>query len=224
MVDTESPLLRTESTLLLIGGAPVDVALMQRLAAGRPLVAADGGANTALRSGLVPDLVLGDLDSIEEIDAVRRHTRVVHIPDQDSTDLEKSLVHVDAPAIIGLGFLGARFDHSLAALHALSACAKPRKIMLVGDHDVVLRVRGDFQCELPVGLRFSVWPLAHQEFRRSSGLRYPLDGLVMQAGSLVGISNETVARRIVIEAMDGPGYLAIVPIESLDIVLAAWPA
>jgi thiamine pyrophosphokinase len=167
---------------------------------------------------------LGDLDSIEEIDAVRRRTRVVHIPDQDSTDLEKSLAHVDAPAIIGFGFLGARFDHSLAALHALCACAKPREIMLIGDHDVVLRVRGDFRCELPIGLRFSLWPLARQGFRRSSGLRYPLDGLVLQAGSLIGTSNETTASKVVIEAFDGRGYLVITPIETIDSLLASWSA
>jgi len=45
MAKTEPPLLCVKSTLLLIGGAPVDVVLMKRLAAGRPLVAADSGAN-----------------------------------------------------------------------------------------------------------------------------------------------------------------------------------
>jgi thiamine pyrophosphokinase len=224
MVLSEAPLLRAETTLLLIGGAPLDVSLMRRLADGRPLVAADGGANTALRAGLVPDLVLGDLDSIEQIEAVRQRTRVVHLDDQNSTDLQKSLAHVDAPAIIALGFLGARFDHSLAALHALAACTKPREIMLVSDHDVVLRVRGDFRCELPIGLRFSVWPLTRQEFRRSSGLLYPLDSLVMQSGSLIGTSNEIVARQVVIESFDGPGYLVIMPIETIDVLLASWPA
>ena len=223
MAEAEPPLLRVENTLLLIGGGPVDALLMKRLAAGRPLVAADSGANTALRSGLVPDLVLGDLDSIGEIDTVRRQSRVVHLPDQNSTDLEKSLARVDAPAIIGLGFLGARFDHSLAALHALSACTKLREIMLIGDHDLVLRVRGDFRSTLPAGLRLSVWPLARQKFRRSAGLRYPLDGLVMKAGSQVGTSNETTASQVVIEAFHGPGYLVIMPIETIDILLASWP-
>lgn len=224
MALSEAPLLRAETSLLLIGGAPVDVAMMQGLAADRPLVAVDGGADTALRAGLLPDLVLGDLDSIEDVDAVRQRSRVVHLADQNSTDLEKSLASVEAPAIIGLGFLGARFDHSLAALHALATCTKPREIMLVGDHDVVLRVRGDFRCALPIGLRFSVWPLARQDFRRSEGLRYPLDGLVMQTGSLIGTSNQTVAPEVVIEAPDGPGYLVIMPIEILDALLSSWPA
>ncbi len=223
MVGAEPPLFQTDGTLLLIGGAPLDAALMRSLAAGRPLVAADSGANTALEAGLVPDLVLGDLDSIEAIDAVRRRSRVVHLQDQNSTDLEKALAHIEAPWIIGLGFLGARFDHSLAALHALAACTKTREIMLIGAHDAVLRVRGDFRCELPIGLRFSIWPLARQTFRRSSGLRYPLDGLTMQAGSLIGTSNLTIAREIVIEAEDGPGYLVIVSIDVIDALLAAWP-
>jgi len=88
----------------------------------------------------------------------------------------------------------------------------------------VLRVRGDFHCQLPVGLRFSAWPLPRQEFRRSLGLRYLLDGMVMQAGSLIGTSNETSASRVVIEALDGPGYLVLLPIEALDTLLASWPA
>ena len=208
----------------MVGGAPVDFALMKRLAAGRPLVAADSGANTALAAGLVPDLVLGDLDSLENIDAVRQRTRVVHIPDQDTTDLEKSLACVDAPAIIGLGFLGGRFDHSLAALHALTACTRQRDILLIGEQDAVLRVRGDFICELPIGLRISVWPLASQAFRRSTGLRYPLDGLVLTSGRMIGTSNETMTTRIAIEAFDGPGYLVIVPLEALDAILTLWPS
>ena len=224
MVDAEAPLFRTDRTLLLVGGAPLDTGLMQRLARRHALVAADSGANTALRAGLTPALVLGDLDSIEEIDAVRRQSRIVHIGDQHSTDLEKALAHIDAPSIIGLGFLGARFDHSLAALHALSACAKPREIMLVGDHDLVLRVRGDFRCVLPVGLRFSIWPLGRQAFHRSTGLRWPLDDLTMETGSLIGTSNETSGSEVVIQAEEGGGYLVILPIEAIGILLESWSA
>jgi len=48
--------------------------------------------------------------------------------------------------------------------------------------------------------------------------------MVMQAGSLIGTSNETSASRVVIEALDGPGYLVLLPIEALDTLLASWPA
>lgn len=224
MAETEAPLFRSNDPVLLVGGAPVDEALLQRLARDRPLVAADSGANTAFKAGLVPDLVLGDLDSIERLDEVRRRTEVVHLPDQNTTDLEKSLACIDAPAILGLGFLGARFDHSLAALHAIAACTKPREIMLAGADDVVLRVRGGFRQTLPIGLRFSVWPLGRQRFRRSHGLRWPLDGLTMHAGCLIGTSNETDASDVAIEAGEGTGYLVILPIEVLDRLLASWPA
>lgn len=222
MAGLEASLYRAEGPVLLVGGGPVDAPLMKRLAVDRPLVAADSGANTALAAGLVPTLVLGDLDSIEDVEAVRQQTQVVHLPDQDTTDLEKSLAYVDAPAIIGLGFLGARFDHSLAALHALSVCTKRREILLIGESDLVLRVRGDFVCDLPLGMRFSVWPLVSQAFRRSVGLRYPLDGLVMASGSMVGTSNETSAPRVAIEALDGPGYLVITSLEAIDALLASW--
>ncbi len=219
MTRAANVLFDAKEAVLLIGGAPVDLHHLKRLAAKRPVVAVDGGADSVFAAGLTPRLVLGDLDSIKDLDAARQHTRVAHIATQDTTDFEKALACVDAPAIIAMGFLGARFDHSLATLHALTACSQAREILLVGDHDAVMRVRGDFVCDLPVGLRFSVWPLCVQTFYRSHGLRYPLDGLTMQSGSQIGASNETCESTVRIEAPDGAGYLIITPLSALDALL-----
>ncbi|MGI9436064.1 MAG: thiamine diphosphokinase [Geminicoccaceae bacterium] len=219
--DPNNPLFRAANPVLLIGGAPVDMDLLKRLAVDRALIAADSGADAAFAAGLVPDLVLGDLDSISDAEQARQRTRVIQIPDQNTTDLQKALAYIEAPMIVGLGFLGARFDHSLAAVHALSACTKPQEILLADTHDVVLRVRGDFAGNLAPGLRFSIWPLGIQTFRRSTGLRYPLDGLTLQSGKMVGTSNEVTAPEVFIEAGVGQGYLVITPIETIDALLAS---
>src|SRR5437764_395174 len=56
------------------------------------VVCADGGANHARRMRIVPDVILGDLDSMTA--ATRGHfmgVPVLFLEDQESTDLEKAI-------------------------------------------------------------------------------------------------------------------------------------
>ena len=57
---------RFESPVLLFGAAPVTAEMTARLASlsALPVLAADGGARTALALGLVPQAVIGDMDSL----------------------------------------------------------------------------------------------------------------------------------------------------------------
>ena len=53
---------------------------------------ADGGANAARRMGLVPDVIIGDLDSVSA--ATRRRSGrslIIRVARQDNTDMEKAL-------------------------------------------------------------------------------------------------------------------------------------
>ena len=69
------------------------------------------------------------------------------LAEQDTTDLEKALRHVRAPAIIGFGFLGKRFDHSLAALNVLARYTRQHRVMLVGSDDVLHVTSHPFRCK-----------------------------------------------------------------------------
>ena len=86
------------TTLLICNGEPPSRDLIRRMRrrADR-LVAADGGANAVRALGLVPDLILGDLDSVTR--ATRRafaNVPTIQIRSQDNTDLEKALDHCAA--------------------------------------------------------------------------------------------------------------------------------
>ncbi|MEC8515192.1 MAG: thiamine pyrophosphokinase, partial [Pseudomonadota bacterium] len=92
---------------------------------------------------------------------------------------------------------------------------------LCGTHDVVACFRSDARFAATQGDRISIWPLGRQTFHRSSGLRWKLDGLEMQAGGIIGTSNEATAARVEIEAGPGDGYAVIMPVSSADTLLAA---
>ena len=118
--------------------------------------------------------------------------RHLHITDQFSTDFEKLLACVHAPQIFAFGFLGKRMDHSLASLHAMAKARADMAVVLVDHHDAVVFCRQQFNANLPAGTRLSIWPLQRQSFQNSQGLVWPLDDLLIEAGGVLGTSNQVL--------------------------------
>ena len=206
---------------ILIGAAPTDLTGIELCAPDWPIFAADGGVHTALAHHYRPRAVIGDMDSIGDLSQLDKAIERVHLSGQDNTDFEKSLRLIDAPMVIGFGFLGARSDHMLAALHTLAKFDDNRPIILVGQHDVMLRVRGNCQFDLSVDTRFSLWPLGRQFFEKSQGLAWPVDGLTMEIGKQCGTSNRVTDASVKIKAGAGDGYMVILPADCLRAVLLA---
>ena len=161
------------------------------------------------------------MDSVNDFDQLADDIRHIKRSGQDDTDFEKSLDLISAPLILGIGFLGGRFDHSLAALDALSRLPHDRPVLLVGGDDVLLRLRGDFEMILPLASRFSVWPLGTQHFLRSHGLEWPLDDVTMVFSKRTGTSNRVNGAPVSIAAGAGDGYVVMAPFNAFDVMLGA---
>ena len=170
--------LSSKTPVVLVGGGRLEEGQLKALGSAYPVVAADGGADAAAAAGLEPALVAGDLDSISD-PANFPESRVVPVPDEDRTDFAKALDLVDAPLVIGLGFLGKRLDHTLAAtgtLAEIGAGTGAPPIVLLDAFDAVFFARRPVTLGLAAGDRVSVWPLHGQGFTGSTGLVWPLDG------------------------------------------------
>ncbi|WP_199258857.1 thiamine diphosphokinase [Paracoccus binzhouensis] len=174
----------------LIGGAPVARAdLQQALRLAPVVVAADSGADTALSHGLMPAAVWGDFDSISararaEIPAENQHP----IAEQDSTDFEKCLSRLDAPFAVALGFSGARHDHFLSGLGVLARRVGPPCLLIAGE-DVITLAPPRLALDLAPGTRVSLFPMGPAS-GRSTGLKWPIDGLAFAPAGRSGTSNE----------------------------------
>ena len=181
----------------------------QALAVGSLLVAADGGAEIALSRGVVPDAVIGDFDSLA--DHVRERLppdRLYHVPEQESTDFDKALRHIDAPLVLAVGFTGRRIDHELATYNALARHAG-RRTIVIGGHDICFHLPAELELELPVGTRLSLFPLARMRCF-SSGLTWPTEGLILDPIGRVGTSNSVASDTVVLRP-DASGMLVILP-------------
>ncbi|MEO3414417.1 thiamine diphosphokinase [Roseovarius sp. CAU 1744] len=203
----------------LIGGAAVNnQGLARALALAPVVVAADGGADTALVQGVTPDAVIGDFDSISESARdVIPDCRLHPITEQDSTDFDKCLGNIRAPLIIGLGFAGARMDHQLAAFNSLVRHPAQRCI-LVGEADLAFLCPPSLRLEVPPATPLSLFPMGAVE-GISDGLNWPIAGLNFAPDGRVGTSNRTTGP--VYLDVTAPKMLVILPNSTLESVAAA---
>jgi thiamine pyrophosphokinase len=213
------PLLTFQGAVTLVGGGPVDPGqLAQTLAFACDAVAADGGGDVVLPGGREFAAVIGDLDSFQGREALRARGVAIHeIAEQDSTDLEKCLRSVEAPLYLGLGFLGGRIDHQLAAMNALVKFAA-KTVVLIGAEDLCFICPPDITIEVAPGERVSLFPMAAVRGTISEGLRWSVAGLEMSPDARIGSSNIACGGRLRL-GFDRSVMLVILPVRLLGPVL-----
>ncbi len=223
------PIVRSQEPVLLVGGAHGDNAqLLSLLNEVGTVVAADSGADWLRAVGCVPDALIGDLDSVSaSTRAAVPPNAVHHIAEQDSTDFEKAIRAIDAPLILGIGFLGGQVDHLLAAMTVL-ARYPDRAIVLIGDTDVVAHLPPHINLPLAADTRVSLYPM-RPVMGASTGLHWPIDGLELSPGGRVGTSNRAAGP--VSLTVQSTGMLIILPVSERHLLKQAlvasddrWPA
>lgn len=163
------------------------------------VIAADAGYQTCLQAGIVPDLLLGDFDSME---APADFSRVHRLPvEKDDTDTLAALrTGLEAGCgefhIYG-GTGGKRLDHTLANLQSLLFLRRRgARGWLYGD-DFVWTVIENEALEVPgtVGWGlFSAFCLGDRaEGVDETGFQYPLEEAVLTPDFPIGVSNHITA-------------------------------
>lgn len=192
-----APVFSSRQPLTLLGAGPVTGgALAAALAIAPEVVGVDGGADHPLPPGHPLRLVVGDMDSLRDPAGLRaRGVPLHHLAEQETTDLDKCLRSVAAPLLIGLGFLGGRLDHELAALNTV--VKRPEKrLVLLGAQDLCFACPPELAIDLPAGVRVSLFPMARATGTVSEGLHWPVTGLVLDPAGRVGTSNVTTGGRV----------------------------
>ncbi len=172
----------------------------QHIRAGDWVICADGGTRHARAMGLVPDVVVGDLDSIDsdqraELEAAGARFEVYPV-DKDQTDLELALrmaIAGGAAEIDVLAVLGGRLDQSLANLLLL---ARPEwagaRVRAVEGNEVAWPLWGGHTATVTgaVGDILSLVPLTPIVTGVTlEGVGWPLHDVTLHFGSTWTISN-----------------------------------
>ena len=187
------------------------------------VICADGGVSNALALGLQPQVVVGDLDSLDESLRSRlekMHCQfIVHPACKDETDLELALYYAiehGVDEILILGALGGRIDQTLAnvLLLALPELRSVQARILDGRQEVFL-IRDGAIIEGQVGDTLSLLPLTEQVTGiYTEGLEYPLENGALYLGPTRGVSNTLTARQARVRI--GQGLLLAVIIHNSE--------
>ena len=111
------------SLIVLAGNPPSEELLLLHLEYADRSIAVDGGFLTFIHANHLPDILIGDLDSVPNVEDVYEkypNLKVVKVEDQDITDFQKALAWIDENSdttqLIILGGLGRRTDHLITNL------------------------------------------------------------------------------------------------------------
>jgi thiamine pyrophosphokinase len=162
------------------------------------LICADGGARHLHALGMLPDLIIGDMDSLDgglQCDFVRRGSRIMRYPEaKDETDAQLALemAFMTAPDEIRIyGALGARIDHTVANLSLLiDAADRGIEARLLDEWCEIFLIRGRAVIEGEIGQTVSLFAFGGNVAGVSlEGFEYPLQNATLIPSKPVGISN-----------------------------------
>lgn len=194
--------------LIIANGEPPKKNLLQALARESDfIVCADGGANTALKFGIVPHAIVGDMDSIHaetlsKFRNVPQHTDT----DQESTDLEKVVtwtIRERHDHITVAAGLGNRLDHTVGNLGVMAKFYPDAVIRFVDDLGELSYVGSKTEFEAEIGSTVSLIPLNRCEGITTAGLKYPLTNERLELGFRDGTSNEVISSPVLIVVKKG---------------------
>lgn len=182
------------------------------------IIAADGGVRIATTYDVVPDIIIGDMDSVDEETLQHLEASGTHIQrypeEKNETDLELALAYaVDQGAtwIRIIGGIGGRFDQMLAnvyllALPQLENC----DVAIVAEKQSMCLLReGENNVDGQAGDTISLIPISGDVCGITThGLKYALNDDTLLFGPARGISNVMLQDTVTITI--DKGYLLCV--------------
>jgi thiamine pyrophosphokinase len=198
--------------LFVNGDLPAPERVHQQLTGDDFLIAVDGGLRHLEGLGLTPDLIIGDLDSVNEAQLQPYRKQGIEIrkfpTDKDETDLELALdaaCDLNPQSIWVVAALGGRLDQTLANIYLLT---RPKlaiyDMRLIDGHTQVFLIRDSAVIHGELGQRVSLLPLnGPAEGISTQGLRYPLLNETLYPDKTRGLSNQMISPEITIGLQSG---------------------
>lgn len=172
------------------------------------ILCADGGYDYASASGIIPDMLIGDLDSITLPNDPAIKT-LIFPSEKDDTDtgicLQTALDNGYTDILI-IGGLGGRLDHTMSNIQLITGKCHLADSITIKDKSNSCTVIHNKSVSLPHKEKQYVSIFSMSEISTgvtTSGLKYPLDNAEMVYGSTLGTSNEIISENATISVKNG---------------------
>lgn len=178
------------------------------------IICADGGLNYLDNLKIIPNLIVGDFDSVDK-DLLVKYKNIETIkflPEKDFTDTEIAIeeaINYGFKEIVIFGATGTRLDHTMANMMLIERYIKNDiDIKIVDDNNYIQVLNKNITLNKKEGYYLSIVPITdYIEGITLKGLKYPLNNVKVQRGSTLCVSNEVIDSRAEIQITKGIGLL-----------------
>jgi len=172
------------------------------------LICADGGANKAKKLNLIPDFIIGDLDSIKEstLKFYQDKSKIIKLKRQNDTDVEKCLKYAIQKrfeeAILS-GVTGDRLDHTFCNLGIVIKFFNKIKLKVIAEESLLAPYTGKVELKTFPGEIISLYGFDKKTRISSKDLKYPLKNTILPFGERESTSNVALSEKVFLEITGG---------------------
>ena len=162
-------------SVILNGKMPINNTLINKINKSDYIIAVDGSANKLFDLDIIPDVIIGDLDSLQNIK--NKDIELVKTPDQNKTDFRKTLEWCIEKNILNIsifGISGESEDHFLGNYYTLSDFSEKISWKAFTDFSVISPCMGNKKFESFKGQKVSLFCMNGSSTVNSENLEYPL--------------------------------------------------
>lgn len=205
--------MQDKTALIIVNGElPNKNLLKQLMAKSQVSICTDGAANPLKELDLIPNIIIGDLDSLtEEVhEFFAEHSKIIDRPSQYATDFEKAFDYAEEQGfekVFLTGLKGGRFDHAFSNLSVLKKYTHKFEIHIFDEdgRGILLDARRQKEVSLNVAKNttISLLPLPEAQGITTSGLLYPLNNEALIFGEREGQSNMSSQEEVRVKIESG---------------------
>ena len=161
------------------------------------VVCCDGAANTYIRSGRMPEAIVGDGDSL--LPGIKeRYASLIHSEtEQETNDLSKAFrfcLSQERKRITIMGATGKREDHTIGNVSLLADYMEKAEVNMMTDYGIFVPIKKDSMFESYIGQQISIFNM-NSTVLFAEGLAYPLS---VFTNWWQGTLNEALAKHFII--------------------------
>jgi thiamine pyrophosphokinase len=173
------------------------------------IVVLDGAANQLFQSKIIPNVIIGDMDAIND-DALKFYTdhgvKVIQIDDQNTTDMDKGIMYCieqKADLINIYNALGGRSDHTLYNLRILKKYHGRCALRIVHDNEIIEYYENvSVVVSAAVGEPIAIMSAPKAQLT-TTGLKYDMNNFDLEFGGKESSSNAVAQDNVSINVKGG---------------------
>ena len=186
--------------VVLNGQMPKEKILINQIQSADYIIAVDGSGNTLIDLNIMPDLIIGDFDSINSIND--KKIQFIKTEDQSKTDFRKTLewcIEKNILEISVYGLSGKSDDHFLGNYYTLNDFGAIINWTAFTDFSFISPCKGTKEFESFSGQKVSLFCMTGESIINSKNLEYPLKSYHLKPSDKA-VRNISVSNKFTVES------------------------